>query len=257
MDRRCTREELYELVWATPVVKLAKTLGVSDVAIAKRCRREGVPVPPRGYWARVAAGQNPSRPSLPPKPERRPPVRTVRKKASVKESLNEPPTPLPQSQRRSVRRYKERLGRDDRIESFWCKLDRWQRSYSFGVNWRPWEYNEESWSELDGLDLFATIRSDTHRPYRYIEAHVLPMHLPRERISRELEAIGNVWTDRKKRGWLLCSAFVPEDSYYSICDAVGRGEFRELVIQVRNLNRGGGSTSEIALRPKLTDLSDE
>lgn len=52
-----TREELYELVWSTPRQKLAKELEFSDVAIGKACRRAGVPVPPRGYWARLKAGR--------------------------------------------------------------------------------------------------------------------------------------------------------------------------------------------------------
>ncbi len=54
-----TREELYELVWSKPMLELAKDFGLSDVALAKRCRRLAVPVPGRGYWARVAAGQTP------------------------------------------------------------------------------------------------------------------------------------------------------------------------------------------------------
>jgi hypothetical protein len=54
-----SRKELYELVWSKPMVELAKDFGLSDVAVAKRCRKLGVPVPGRGYWARVAAGQTP------------------------------------------------------------------------------------------------------------------------------------------------------------------------------------------------------
>lgn len=60
-----TREDLYELVWSKPMVELAQDLGLSDVALAKRCRKLGVPVPGRGYWARVASGQVPHRPKLP------------------------------------------------------------------------------------------------------------------------------------------------------------------------------------------------
>lgn len=60
-----SRQELYELVWSKPVTELAQEIGLSDVAIAKRCRQVQVPVPPRGYWARVAAGQTPKRPPLP------------------------------------------------------------------------------------------------------------------------------------------------------------------------------------------------
>lgn len=59
-----SREDLYELVWSKPMLELAKDLGLSDVGLAKRCRKLGVPVPGRGYWARVAAGQEPHRPKL-------------------------------------------------------------------------------------------------------------------------------------------------------------------------------------------------
>lgn len=60
-----SREDLYELVWSKPITELAKDFGLSDVALAKRCRKLGVPVLGRGYWARVAAGQEPHRPKLP------------------------------------------------------------------------------------------------------------------------------------------------------------------------------------------------
>jgi hypothetical protein len=60
-----TRQELYDLVWAKPMVQVAAELGMSDVGLAKRCRAVSVPVPPRGYWARKKAGQNPRRPKLP------------------------------------------------------------------------------------------------------------------------------------------------------------------------------------------------
>ena len=64
---KVTREELFELVWSKPVIELAKDFGMSDVALAKRCRTLRVPIPGRGYWARVAAGQAPRRPRLPDK----------------------------------------------------------------------------------------------------------------------------------------------------------------------------------------------
>ena len=60
-----TREELYDLVWSMPVQRAAKQFAMSDVALAKFCRRRQVPLPPRGYWARKAAGQNPPVPALP------------------------------------------------------------------------------------------------------------------------------------------------------------------------------------------------
>jgi hypothetical protein len=45
-------------------MELARDFGISDVALAKRLRKLGVPVPGRSYWARVAAGQKPHRPAL-------------------------------------------------------------------------------------------------------------------------------------------------------------------------------------------------
>lgn len=60
-----SREDLYELVWSKPMQELAKEFGISDVALAKRCRRLRIPVPGRGYWSRVEAGQTPHRTKLP------------------------------------------------------------------------------------------------------------------------------------------------------------------------------------------------
>ncbi len=83
------------------------------------------------------------------------------------------------------------------------------------------------------------------------------MHLPREKIDPEQDSIGNVWTDRQRKARLFCSAFVPTDSFYSLCDAMGRNEFTELVVEFRNLDHGRGSTSQVSFRAHLTDLSDE
>ncbi|WP_394825002.1 hypothetical protein [Pendulispora albinea] len=61
---RLTREELFDLVWSTPMSRLADRFGVSDVALSKTCRRYDVPTPGRGYWAQLAAGQKPARAKL-------------------------------------------------------------------------------------------------------------------------------------------------------------------------------------------------
>lgn len=50
------REALYNLVWAVPVSKLARQFELSARGLAKLCQREGIPAPPRGYWAKLAAG---------------------------------------------------------------------------------------------------------------------------------------------------------------------------------------------------------
>lgn len=59
------RQGLFAMVWERPATEVAKELGISDVALSKRCRRLQVPKPPRGYWARIATGQTPRWPPLP------------------------------------------------------------------------------------------------------------------------------------------------------------------------------------------------
>ena len=59
------RSELHAKVWAKPMTQLAADLGISDVGLAKACRRHAVPVPPRGYWAKLKAGQKPPQTPLP------------------------------------------------------------------------------------------------------------------------------------------------------------------------------------------------
>jgi hypothetical protein len=59
------RDKLYEEVWAEPVRTVAVRYGVSDVALAKACRRLKVPLPGVGYWAKRKAGKAPARPPLP------------------------------------------------------------------------------------------------------------------------------------------------------------------------------------------------
>jgi hypothetical protein len=65
-ERICLkREELYEQVWSQPMIDLAKQYGLSDVGLAKICRKLKIPLPGRGYWAKHKAGRIPPRPSLP------------------------------------------------------------------------------------------------------------------------------------------------------------------------------------------------
>src|SRR4051794_19450544 len=64
-----SRQELYDLVWSTPVLKLSLDFGISNVAIAKRCTRLNIPRPSLGYWAKIEAGKEPRKVPLPPTPD--------------------------------------------------------------------------------------------------------------------------------------------------------------------------------------------
>lgn len=66
-----TREELFDKVWTTPILKLAREIGISDVALAKACRKASIPLPARGHWA-IPEARRPSKPKLPKAPADRP-----------------------------------------------------------------------------------------------------------------------------------------------------------------------------------------
>jgi len=65
---RYTREELLNAVWSDPIRTLARKLDVTDVAIAKACRRAAIPTPDVGYWMKRRTAKSPQIPKLPPRP---------------------------------------------------------------------------------------------------------------------------------------------------------------------------------------------
>jgi len=67
---KLTREELYKQVWTTPASTLAAEYGISDVALAKVCKKYKIPKPGLGHWARVRNGQKIKRPPLSKAPPR-------------------------------------------------------------------------------------------------------------------------------------------------------------------------------------------
>lgn len=64
-DKPVDRETLYNEVWAEPVTVVALRYGLSDVGLAKICRAMAIPLPSRGYWAKVKAGRVMNKPPLP------------------------------------------------------------------------------------------------------------------------------------------------------------------------------------------------
>jgi hypothetical protein len=58
------RQKLFDEIWASPMSKLAKDYGLSDVGLRKICIALDVPLPPRGYWQKLAAGKSILKPTL-------------------------------------------------------------------------------------------------------------------------------------------------------------------------------------------------
>jgi len=65
--RLISRQELFEQIWETPISLLSKKYGISDVGLAKICKRMEIPRPPRGYWNKLKVGRATTKPQLGPK----------------------------------------------------------------------------------------------------------------------------------------------------------------------------------------------
>lgn len=61
-----TREELYNLVWSEPMIRLGARFGISANGLKKACRRAHIPVPQPGYWNKLQAGHKVTKATLPP-----------------------------------------------------------------------------------------------------------------------------------------------------------------------------------------------
>lgn len=83
-----TRQELYEIVWSTPMTEVAKQFGVSGSYLARICTLLNVPRPHRGYWAKLAVGRAP-KPT--PLPDPRPGDQTYWSRDGKMSAANPPP----------------------------------------------------------------------------------------------------------------------------------------------------------------------
>lgn len=88
---RYERAKLYEEVWIEAVTTVAKRYGISDVALRKLCRKLAVPLPPLGYWAKIAAGK---KLPTPPLPKHSGPVEIVRQRFVSDEPVEPDPEHL-------------------------------------------------------------------------------------------------------------------------------------------------------------------
>lgn len=63
-------QDVAAFAWSAPMRELAKSIGISDVALRKLLVAQGIAPPPQGHWNRVHAGR--AVPSVPPRPPRGP-----------------------------------------------------------------------------------------------------------------------------------------------------------------------------------------
>jgi len=98
-----TREELYEKVWSQPMTRTAESYGLSDVGLAKICRKLNIPTPGRGYWRKQELGIPVERTPLLP-------LETPEEKPIQLNRVEMPPKPkkeLTEAERRAAEEKKE------------------------------------------------------------------------------------------------------------------------------------------------------
>jgi hypothetical protein len=115
------RRQLYELVWSEPMRDVARRFGISDVGLAKLCRRVDIPTPKAGYWMKARNG----------KAVRRLPLSTNRNHADsiiltprVRTVVVHPP--LPEDIEDAIRRVSEDNVRIPKAPSSHKIVDRWK-----------------------------------------------------------------------------------------------------------------------------------
>jgi len=279
------REKLYEEVWKEPALIVAKRYGISGVALGKTCRRLGVPLPPRGYWARIRAGRRvPPQPILPPY-ERTAGTQTTRRLSaksgvaagkitdekggqepaiSTSKELETSHNPSCREERKEgeVRKARKSSPKDF-PEHLYCTIDGWQRTFGFGINRLPpikgLQEEEGGFDEWDHLQVFATIRyhhksqKGRKRTGQQVELWVHPTYVPRAEWRDDPEAIGGVWTEQGK---LFGSVSVAADAFYSLFPCFASGQFRELVLRIIRMHYRQGKIDKITFAPKETPMED-
>lgn len=146
-------EELHRLVWETPMVRLGERFGISGNGLAKICRRLDIPYPPRGHWAKKAAGHKVMTVPLPAAQSNTP--ASVRISPTEPEGLVDPNSPVQQALDDARRKtaslhVPERLNRPHAIIAGWLadherrkqeakrERDPWRRDLL-----RPVEFSEQ------------------------------------------------------------------------------------------------------------------
>lgn len=182
------REALYKEVWTTPLTKLGEKYGLSDNGIRKVCKALRIPLPQRGYWAKITAGQSVPTPPLestdgrthfvcrltpasPPSPERTEQEAWLKEKISFE---NEPcnkvivqteltnPHPLVTKTLRSLKEYRATLEKSrKRAEAPPKSSARWEPNFEV-FSHRQWdEYLRKGVIELTGEVLPLRVSLDS------------------------------------------------------------------------------------------------
>lgn len=126
-----TRQELYDLVWSDPMIKLAKRYAISSNGLAKACRKAAIPVPERGHWNKLHAGHKVAKAPLPAAKPGTPEHVTISPPIPQPEPVASPPVPESIAEKAEAERKAAKpitvpptLANAHRIVAAWIEEDR-------------------------------------------------------------------------------------------------------------------------------------
>jgi len=201
-----TREELYQLVWQTPMSRLAARYGISGNGLAKICDRLAIPYPPRGYWAKKAAGRKVVQYRLPDAKDDTPAAVTI--SPTMKEKPDPPVSQAVADELTAVRQklaeisVPQRLSRPHPIIAKWLderrreRDDPWRRGAV--RNFTPIEHRQHR--ILDTL--FKTLERHGYK-VNTDDRHAVYFEIERERVDfqlrEKLRQVRRPLTEEEKR----------------------------------------------------------
>ena len=149
------------------------------------------------------------------------------------------------------------------VDDLYCTIDRWQRTFRFGVNrFRSTKASgerEEGITEWDHLEVFGTVRyhyttrKTRKRIGQKVVLWVFPGRFSRDDYVDDPQSVGGVWTEEGK---LFGTLSIPADAFYSLFPCLAACTFKELEIKMRNMHYRRGDLDGIEFAPKETPLED-
>lgn len=135
-----SRDDLYEQVWAEPIIKVAQKYGITGTALSKICRKVGIPVPPVGYWQRLQYGYKPGRPPLPALKDGGRPTITIEKHPPRPKHGPEVESQLAREEDEKNRiRVADRLTHPHALIRMTAEVFRARKPDQSGMLFRPWK----------------------------------------------------------------------------------------------------------------------
>jgi hypothetical protein len=201
------REELYEQVWSVPIWTLCEQYGLSDNGLRKACKRLNVPMPPRGYWAKVEAGKKVRKTPPPEKADRtttefwRAPKRerTAADDADVawlkeREAFEADPANRVEVVEKPRRWHAAIAPLKERLEEEAKKIEKARKAHEQYDQWPEWRKQREP--NFSGMAWFWYERSGQLMPGTH---HASVVRLSLEQFRRGLEILNAVAVAAEKR----------------------------------------------------------